>query len=211
MTTNINPCRYYGGDFIFNLLMLLKSAKPYLLYLVFTAVCGLWTVDLHSQLNFDFQAGRFLVKGRVVDLQTKQPIPLANIRITNTGKGLTCDNEGYFTMYVSKHDTVRFSSVSYIPKVFHMSDIDSTKYYTWEVELMHDFIKLKDVTIYPFRNKDEFVDAFMDAKNVGKIKIAGVAEPKYSNVTPKAKFTNPVTFLYERVKKRRAANPDFKP
>lgn len=189
---------------------MLARIRHFFLFFVLTVVCCLRSVDLQAQLNFDFQAGRFLVKGRVVDLQTKQPIPLANIRITNTGKGLTCDNEGYFTMYVSKADTVRFSSVGYIPKVFHISDVDSTKYYTWEVELIHDFIKLKDVTVYPFR-RDEFDKVFMDAKNVGKITIAGVAPPKYSNVTPKAKFTNPVTFLYERVKKRRAANPEFKP
>lgn len=187
------------------------QARPFFVFFVLTVVCCLRSVDLHSQLNFDFQEGKFLIKGRVVDLQSKQPIPMANIRITNTGKGITCDNDGYFSMYVSKRDTIRFSSVGYIPKVFHISDIDSTKYYTLQIELMHDFIKLKDVTIYPFSTKKEFEEAFMDAKNIGKISIHGIAEPKYSNVTPKAKFTNPVSFLYERVKKRRAANPEFKP
>jgi hypothetical protein len=77
--------------------------------------------------------------------------------------------------------------------------------------LIHDFIKLKDVTIYPFGNKEEFIDAFLDAKGVNKIDIAGIAPPKYGTVSPKAKFSNPISMLYNRVKKRSSANPDFKP
>ncbi|MCW5909177.1 MAG: carboxypeptidase-like regulatory domain-containing protein [Chitinophagales bacterium] len=169
------------------------------------------SIDCFSQLNFDFQEGKFLIKGTVVDLQTKRAIPLANIKVNSSGRGVTCDGDGNFSMYVAKSDTLKFSSVGYIAKVFHVYDLDSTKYYTLQIELLHDFIKLKEVTIYPFSTKEEFVDAFMDAKNVGKIKIEGIAEPKYSNVTPKAKFTNPVSFLYERVKRKRAADPEFKP
>ena len=90
-------------------------------------------------------------------------------------------------------------------------DLDSTTYYTLEIQLKHDFIKLKEVTIYPFRSKEEFVDAFLEAKGVNKIDIAGIAPPKYGTVSPKAKFSNPISMLYERVKKRRAANPDFRP
>ncbi len=174
-------------------------------------ICFLSVGVSQGQLNFDFQEGRFLIKGQVIDLQSKNPIPLANIKITNTGKGITADNEGSFSMYVSMRDTLRFSSVSYMAKVIHIVDLDSTKYYTLEIQLLHDFIKLKDVTIYPFSTKKEFEEAFMDAKHLNEVNIPGIAKPKYSNVTPKAKFTNPVSFLYERVKRKRAANPDFKP
>ena len=146
-----------------------------------------------------------------MDVQTKTPIPLVNIRVNGTGKGVTCDNDGNFTFYVYKKDTLKFSSTGYIPKVIHVYDLDSTQYYTLEITLIHDFVKLKDVTIYPFRNKEEFVDAFLDAKGVNKVQIAGIAPPKYGTVSPKAKFSNPISMLYERVKKRRAANPDFKP
>lgn len=164
-----------------------------------------------AQLNYDYTAGKFLIKGRVVDVQNKTPIPYANITFVKNGKGISCDNDGNFTLYVYPTDTLRFSSTGYIPKVIHMYDMDSTRYYTMEIALMHDFIKIKDVVIYPFRTRDEFVDAFMNAKDVNKVSIAGIAPPKYSNITPKAKFSNPISFLYEKVKKRRAANPDFKP
>lgn len=174
-------------------------------------VYGLWSMVSFAQLNFDYTEGKFLIKGKVVDIETKRAIPLANIKIRTTGKGISCDNEGNFSMYVLKSDTLRFSSAGYIAKSMHVYDMDSTKIYTLQIELIKDFIKLKDVTIYPFRDKDEFVDAFMDAKNVNKVVIPGIAAPKYSNVIPKAKLTNPISLLYEKTKKKRAANPDFKP
>ena len=174
-------------------------------------VCCLSSIVCFAQLNYDYTAGKFLIKGKVVDVQTKAPIPLANIIFIKNGRGVNCDNEGNFTMYVYQYDTLKFSSTGYISKNIHISDIDSSKYYTMEIQLIHDFIKIKDVIIYPYHSKEEFIDAFMDAKDINKISIAGIAPPKYSHITPKAKFSNPISFLYERVKKRRAANQDFKP
>lgn len=174
-------------------------------------VCSLLSVICAAQLNYDYTAGKFMIKGKVTDVQSKEAIPLANLIFVKNGKGITCDNEGNFTLYVYKTDTLKFSSTGYISKMIHISDIDSSKYYTMQIQLMHDFVKLKDVIIYPFHTREEFIDAFMEAKDVNKITIAGIAPPKYSNITPRAKFYNPISMLYDRVKKRRAANPDFKP
>jgi hypothetical protein len=174
-------------------------------------VIGLIAQGTSAQLNFDYTEGKFLIKGQVIDLKTKTPIPMANLKITNSGKGIACDNEGNFKIYVSLKDTLRFSSTGYIAKVIHVSDIDSNKYYVMEVELLRDFIKLGPVTIYPFKNKDEFIQAFKDSKDVNKLIIPGIAAPKYTNNVPHAKLSNPISLLYEKVKKRRAADPDFKP
>lgn len=175
--------------------------------------CVLCLVSLISsaQLNYDYTAGKFMIKGKVIDVQSKSAVPMANIIFTKNGKGITCDGEGNFTLYVYKTDTLKFSSTGYLPKIMHISDIDSSKYYTLEIQLMHDFVKLKDVIVYPFHTREEFIDAFMDAKDVNKVSIAGIAPPKYSHITPKAKFSNPISFLYEKVKRRSSANPDFKP
>ncbi len=176
-----------------------------------TVMYCIGAIALHAQLNYDYTAGKFLIKGRVVDLMAQTPIPLANIKILNSGRGLTCEADGSFTMYVSKNDTLRFSSTGYLTKVLHVADFDSTKYYTLQIELIHDFIKIKEVIVYPYKNLDEFKKAFVDAKDQNKVIIPGIAAPKYSNIIPKAKFANPVSYLYERLKRRSAANPDFKP
>ena len=188
----------------------IQSTKYTRAFLLSIVSC-LFSIVCTAQLNFDFQKGKFLIKGKVVDIQTKTPLSFVNIRINGTGKGLTCDNDGNFTCYVYKSDTLKFSSTGYISKVIHVYDLDSTQYYILQIQLMHDFIKLKDVTMYPFNNKDEFIDAFMEAKGVKKSASAGIAAPKYGTISPKAKFSNPISLLYEHMKHRRAANPDFRP
>ena len=84
-----------------------------------------------------------MIKGQVIDIETKKPVPMANVLIVNSGRGITSDNDGRFTMYVSLKDTLRFSSTGYLSKIIHMRDIDSTRYYTMVIEIIHDFIKLK--------------------------------------------------------------------
>ncbi|MBL0310568.1 MAG: carboxypeptidase-like regulatory domain-containing protein [Bacteroidetes bacterium] len=180
--------------------------------LLLSAFCVFCSVLCYSQLNYDFTEGKFLIKGKVVDLQTKAPIAMTNVRINGTSKGTTCDNDGVFATYVSKTDTLKFSSTGYLSKVMHMEDVDSTKYYILQIELLHDFIKLKEVTIYPYRDMDEFKKAFIEAKDMQRASMYGLTPPKYTNNIPKPKFYNPVSFLYERLKKKkRAADPDFKP
>jgi hypothetical protein len=176
-----------------------------------TLVLGLGCLGLNAQLNYDYTAGRFLIKGHVVDLGTQAPVGRANIRIVSTHRGVTCEGDGSFTMYVSKTDSLEFSSMGYVTKVVSVAEFDSSKYYTLNIELLHDFIRLKEITIYPFRDLDEFKTAFVDAKNQNKLVIPGIAPPKYSNNPVKPKFTNPISYLYDRVKKRTAADPDFKP
>lgn len=182
--------------------------KPFSLTLISFLMA---TFIAKAQLNYDYLEGKFLIKGKVIDVQTKKPISLANIKILNSGKGVTVNNEGEFGFYVYPNDTLKFSSVGYLNKVLHISDLEPANYYTLEIQMIHDFVKLQEVTIYPFRNKEEFVEAFMEAKDIGKLEIYGIEKPKYSNQVPKAKFTNPISMLYEKVKKRRAANPDFRP
>jgi hypothetical protein len=166
---------------------------------------------LYAQLNYDYTAGKFMIKGKVVDLQTQKGVPLANLLITNSGKGITCDNEGNFTIYVSMRDTLKFSSTGYLPKVIHVYDMDSAKYYTLQVQLFRDVIRIRDVNIYPYQDLDAFKKAFVDAKEVNKVHIPGLAPPKYSNKEVKPKFANPISLLYDRIKHRSNANPDFKP
>lgn len=179
---------------------------------VLSIVCCLSSIVCYAQLNFNFTEGKFLIKGKVTDIQTKQIIAYANIRVNGTNKGFTADADGNFAFYVYKTDTLRFSSTGYLAKVIHVYDIDSTQFYVLNVQLMHDFVKLKEVTIYPYHDLDEFKKAFVEGKDVARVNIAGIDAPKYGTKIPKAKFSNPVSFLYERLKRKRSsADPDFKP
>lgn len=153
----------------------------------------------NAQLNFDFTEGKFLIKGKVIDVQTKKTIGNANIRVNGTNKGFSCDGDGKFAFYVRKSDTLKFSSTGYLSKIVHVHDLDSTQHYTLEIQLIHDFVKLKEVTIYPYHNLEEFKQAFVDAKDVNKISIYGYCfPPKFGTKIPKAKFSNPVSFFIRK-------------
>jgi len=196
---------------VLKLMLYPSSMKNTLRFTALLMACSFWCAILDAQLNFSYTAGKFLLKGTVVDLRSHKPVALANVAITNTGRGVTTDVDGNFTMYVGPRDTLKFSSTGYVPKVIHVYDIDSTKYYTLEVLLMPDVIKIKDVVIYPFKDVDGFKKAFIDANGVGKLVINGIAAPKYTNNIPHAKFYNPISFLYDHIKKKSSANPDFRP
>ena len=168
------------------------------------------TMKLSAQLNFDYTEGKFLIKGQVIDVQTKSPVAMANILFVNRSKGVTCDNEGRFTLYVSLKDTLKFTSTGYMTKVINVNDLDKGNYYTLQIQLIQDFIKLKEITIYPYRDLDEFKKAFMDARNQGKLNMYGL-EPKFSNKSANPKFYNPISYLYDKIKRKGAADPNFKP
>jgi len=179
--------------------------------LLFVICFSMSVFSAKAQIDFTFQEGTFLIKGRVSDLQSHQGISKANIVILNRRTGATADADGNFKIYVFPTDTLKFTSINYISKEFPVSAIEKDSQYNVNVELMRDFIKLKDVVIYPFGNLDEFKQAFMEAKDVNKVVLPGIAPPKYSSKIPKAKFSNPISFIYDRAKKKRAADPDFRP
>ncbi len=165
-----------------------------------------------AQMNFAFQEGTFLIKGRITDLQTKEGIAKANIVIVNRRTGITCDGDGVFAMYVYPTDTLRFTSVGYIYKLVAVSDLDKDSVYSINIPLLKDFVKLKEVTIYPFRNKQEFVDAFMAAKDVNKVSLPGIAPPKFNTMPKRPKISSPVSMIYDRIKRKKSsANPEFRP
>ncbi len=158
---------------------------------------------LQAQLNYNFQAGTFLIKGRISDLKSGTGIGRANVTTVNRTKGVTADNEGVFNMYVLPSDTLRFSAAGFLPKFLAVSDLDSSGYYTIKIELIKDFIQLKEFTVYPFSTKEEFEKAFLEAKEVNKLVIPGIKQPEYSNKIPRPKLTNPVSLLYDKMRKKR--------
>ncbi len=169
------------------------------------------TLNISAQLNFDYTEGKILLKGTVVDMQSKAHLPNASIVIQNRKKGQSADADGKFQIYVYPSDTLRFSSLGYIWKEIPVSGIPETMRYSLDVNLMKDFYKLKEVTIYPFSNKREFEDAFIRGDGMANIVLVpGVAAPKYLH-KEKAKFYNPISSIYERLMKKRAGNPDFRP
>ena len=178
----------------------------------FTLLVLLLSKPTFAQLNFDFTEGKFLIKGQVRDLKTEAGIAMANIWIPNQKRGIAADADGRFTMYVYPTDTLRFTSLGYIVKTIPIAAIPEKDRYTIVLQLVPDIYSFKTVTIYPFHNKEEFIDAFIKGKGIPQVvAISGVDAPKYIH-KEKAQYFNPISAIYNRMQqKKRAANPDFKP
>ena len=187
------------------------TGKTYLLSL-FILLMVLVSGSTFAQLNYEYTEGKYMIKGVITDLKSDQPIPNANIWIVNQKKGVSADIDGRFTMYVYPTDTLRFSSLGYINKTIPISAISERDKYVIVMQLVPDIYSLKTVTIYPFHDKDEFVQAFIKGPGTKQtIVIPGIDPPKYSH-KEKSKFYNPISSIYDKIQKnKRAANPDFKP
>lgn len=67
-----------------------------------------------------FSFAQFTIKGKVVDAQTKEPLPSASVFAQNTTKGTTTDTAGNFTLYLDKGGyEIIFSFTGYASKTIN--------------------------------------------------------------------------------------------
>ncbi|MCW3126645.1 MAG: hypothetical protein JWO03_2303 [Bacteroidetes bacterium] len=189
-----------------------SQRKAILLSVLFSALfilCSTWSM---AQMNFEFTEGKYMIKGRVADLKSEEAVPFANVWITNQKKGVSAEVDGKFTMYVYPTDTLKFSALGYIPKTIPVSAIPDKEKYTFTLQLVPDIYSLKTVTIYPFHNKEEFIDQFIKGKGIAQtVSVSGIAPAKYVH-KEKSRFYNPISSIYDKLKKSKsAADPNFKP
>lgn len=86
--------------------------------------------------------------GRVLDSETKEPLPFVNIVYTEKGTGTTTNLNGYFTIPVSdKLSTLRFSYVGYELKSVSVHGIDLSL--PLVAELQKKSFEIEELTIYP--------------------------------------------------------------
>lgn len=80
------------------------------------------------------QTGR--IQGRIVDGETKEPVPFVNITVGETGKGTASDMEGRFTLELKAGLTrLNFSAVGY-EKEFRLVDVKAGVTTTLNLEMM---------------------------------------------------------------------------
>lgn len=75
-----------------------------------------------------FQLKAQVIKGRVIDAQTKQPIEFASIGVMNRDAGTVANEQGNFVLNIQKArptDTLKISMLGYESKVFLVGNIES--------------------------------------------------------------------------------------
>jgi hypothetical protein len=99
--------------------------------------------------------------GRVFD-EYIQPLPYAHIVILNSGRGTITDKEGKFSFVTVEKDTVMFSTMGFKKTIVVVPSQLEKPFYTRDVLMQHDTFTIAQVEIYPWRNYEEFKEAFLN-------------------------------------------------
>ncbi|MBN1118550.1 MAG: carboxypeptidase-like regulatory domain-containing protein [Bacteroidales bacterium] len=135
------------------------------------------------------------VSGRVYD-EFLQPLPYSNIFVLNSGRGAIADKLGKFTFVAVEDDTIMFSSLGFKRSIVIVPDDLESPFFTRDVLLARDTFMIAEVEVYPWRDYEEFKEAFLNLelpdddlerarKNIALIKTQIILE---NTATPKENF-----------------------
>lgn len=93
-----------------------------------------------------------------------EPLPYAHIFILNDSRGTITDPYGKFTIVTRVHDTVMFTSLGYKSRKLIIPDTLKEPFLNIQVILETDTIMISEVVIYPWKNYEQFKEAFLNLK-----------------------------------------------
>lgn len=88
-------------------------------------------------------------------------VPFTSLVIKNTNYGAVTDRDGFFTLIVKPGDEINFVNLSYKDAHYTIPDTLKATHYSI-VQIIHkDTFTLKEVSIYPWPDKEDFKAAFL--------------------------------------------------
>ena len=119
---------------------------------------------MFSLLGFHVQAQEknYIQFSGMVKNVDQEAIPFVHIVLRNTSRGSVCDKRGMFSIIVEKNDTLIFSSVGYKMEEVIIPGLLQSAYYSQDVIMENDTIKIDEVVILPWKTYEEFKQAFVE-------------------------------------------------
>ncbi|OFY92443.1 MAG: hypothetical protein A3K10_16515 [Bacteroidetes bacterium RIFCSPLOWO2_12_FULL_31_6] len=101
------------------------------------------------------------LSGIVFNKKDGLPVPKVSIMNYRTLDGVICTSRGYFEITIEKGDSLCFTSMGFdnYTLSFNENNLNNLKIYLTEATY-----NLKEITIWPYANKDEFRKAFKELK-----------------------------------------------
>ncbi len=110
----------------------------------------LFTILIISGLTCSSFAQTTKIRGRIIDSETKEPLPFVNIAFKGTTIGTTSDFDGqYFLETRTPSDLLHISFVGYKEQVF---EIQKASFQTINVELKSEAFDLAEIVVTPGEN-----------------------------------------------------------
>lgn len=105
---------------------------------------------LFWSISFSAFAQETIVKGRVTDAVTNEPIPFANVRFKGTTSGSPCDFDGFYSIKTSKPvDSLVINYLGYISRTKVLKRGQSQ---TIDFQLQPDAVKIKAIVVVAGEN-----------------------------------------------------------
>lgn len=122
---------------------------------------GLRCFQLEGQTD---QPPEYIQAGGFVYDETGNPIPFVNIWSNKLRTGTTSRSNGIYSITVTPGDTIHFSVVGFKKAISVVpADYTATRYIK-DITMDFDTIQLKEVTVLPWGNYAEFLQAMADAE-----------------------------------------------
>jgi len=110
----------------------------------------LFTILIISGLTCSSFAQTTKIRGRIIDSETKEPLPFVNIAFKGTTIGTTSDFDGqYFLETRTPSDLLYISFVGYKEQVF---EIQKASFQTINIELKSETFDLAEIVVTPGEN-----------------------------------------------------------
>jgi len=141
-----------------------------------------------------------ILKGRVIDQKTKEPIVYSIIEIKALKTGTYTDSNGGYSITIKNlNDTVEFYSLGYEKQKFKINDLNILNDKT--IELKPRYINLKEVVVVP--HKEKIIRLGITSKKPWQLQIANTFGGQYghyiSNKYKKEGYVKAVSFYIAKV------------
>ena len=96
------------------------------------------------------------VAGRVIERQTREPVPSIHIYTKSLKQGTVTNEQGRFIVSINRGDTLIFSSIGFDKYRFHLHPDDTRSFYEVVIEMDVKSYELEPVRVNAYSNLEEF-------------------------------------------------------
>jgi len=158
-----------------------------------------------------FSQDRVVVKGRVMDLASSQPLENSCIHNLSAGTMAFCNKNGDFAIWAKQTDTLIISQVGYNMEVLILNDSMIASKERISIWMLVRAFMLRGVTIYAMKPYPLFIKDITKETPSKKIDVPGIEispeekinyDPNNGNMLRGTPLQSPITFLYDRFSRR---------
>lgn len=146
----------------------------------------------------------------VIQNDSSKGLPFVNILIVNRKKGIISDFWGNYSIPVKMNDTIIFTSMGFKRKTLIVPFLKTGDVLTLDLKMKADTFMLKEALVLPWRNYEQFKQAFVNLKisdddivraqkNFKLIELQMHYSNKNEDIYPEIAYRNLMNYNYDKL------------